>query len=96
MIVLFLLFLIQFAIAVACLAMNTDQQKRIAITGWNKSSESMKRIVRTFQKRFGVSSTNIAIPASNLLRCSDHILTFATWGWGGGEISWEPHTEEKN
>ncbi|CAH1774792.1 unnamed protein product [Owenia fusiformis] len=49
MIILFLLFLIQFAIACACLAVNTVQQENIATQGWMKSSVSMKtEVQKTF------------------------------------------------
>lgn len=49
MIILFLLFLIQFSIASSCLAVNSDQQKQFAEEGWNRVSDDLKkRVQETF------------------------------------------------
>lgn len=49
MIILFLLFLIQFSIASSCLAVNSDQQKQFAEEGWNRVSDELKsRVQETF------------------------------------------------
>lgn len=49
MIILFLLFLIQFSIASSCLAVNADQQKQFAEEGWNRVSDDLKeRVQETF------------------------------------------------
>ncbi|XP_066960448.1 tetraspanin-13 isoform X2 [Macrobrachium rosenbergii] len=42
MIVLFIIFIIQFSVACACLAINTNQQKTLADDGWNFSTDDMK------------------------------------------------------
>lgn len=47
MIILFLLFLLQFALACACLAVNQEQQRNIVIRGWNMSSDSLINQVQT-------------------------------------------------
>ncbi|CAD5122825.1 DgyrCDS11229 [Dimorphilus gyrociliatus] len=50
MLILFLLFLIQFAIACACLASNTSQQQTMFEMGWRKSSNDTRNDVqRNFQ-----------------------------------------------
>ncbi len=50
MIILFFLFLIQFSIACACLAVNSNQQEQLARQGWASSSvEFKKQIQETFQ-----------------------------------------------
>ncbi|XP_055381052.1 tetraspanin-13 [Condylostylus longicornis] len=46
MIILFMLFLIQFSIACSCLAVNSDQQKQLAEEGWNRVPDSIKKDVQ--------------------------------------------------
>lgn len=48
MIVLFLLFLIQFAVACACLAVNAEQQQAITRTGWQKAANQTKTQVQDY------------------------------------------------
>ncbi|XP_013181287.1 PREDICTED: tetraspanin-13 isoform X1 [Papilio xuthus] len=49
MVILFLLFLVQFSVACACLAVNSDQQEMLAQQGWNKVDMDVKEEV---QERF--------------------------------------------
>ncbi|CAH2076409.1 unnamed protein product, partial [Iphiclides podalirius] len=49
MLILFLLFLVQFSVACACLAVNSDQQEILAKQGWNKVNMDVKEQV---QERF--------------------------------------------
>ncbi|VVD04588.1 tetraspanin-13 isoform X1 [Leptidea sinapis] len=49
MVILFLLFLVQFSIACACLGVNSDQQEMLAQQGWNKVDLDVKEQV---QERF--------------------------------------------
>jgi len=42
MVILFLIFFIQFAIACACLALSDEQKQKIIKTGWDKVDDSMK------------------------------------------------------
>ncbi|KAL0831291.1 hypothetical protein ABMA28_002134 [Loxostege sticticalis] len=49
MVILFLLFLVQFSVACACLAVNSDQQEALAEQGWNKVGLDVKEQV---QERF--------------------------------------------
>ncbi|XP_004925520.1 tetraspanin-31-B isoform X1 [Bombyx mandarina] len=49
MVILFLLFLVQFSIACACLAVNSEQQEMLAQQGWNKVDMDVKQQV---QERF--------------------------------------------
>lgn len=46
MIILFILFLIQFSIAASCLAVSQDQQQEFAIDGWNMADDNTKGIVQ--------------------------------------------------
>lgn len=49
MIILFLLFLIQFSIAASCLAVNPEQQREFAEEGWNiASNDTRKKVQDTF------------------------------------------------
>ena len=46
MIVLFLLFLLQFSLACACLAVNSEQELSIAKTGWQVADNQLKTTVQ--------------------------------------------------
>ncbi|XP_076366580.1 tetraspanin 97E isoform X2 [Tachypleus tridentatus] len=48
MIILFILFIIQFSVACACLAFNEDQQHKIAVKGWRSSSNELKSEAQRF------------------------------------------------
>lgn len=60
MIILFLLFLIQFSIACSCLAVNADQQKQFAQEGWARVPDSIKEEVQETFICCGFNSTTIA------------------------------------
>jgi tetraspanin-13/31 len=57
MIILFLLFLVQFSIACACLAVNNEQQREWAANGWNQVSSSVKEEVQNRFSCCGFNST---------------------------------------
>lgn len=59
MLILFLLFLIQFSIACACLAVNTKQQEQLAEQGWKHANELIDKVQETF-KCCGFNGTEIA------------------------------------
>ncbi|XP_046739975.1 tetraspanin-13 isoform X2 [Diprion similis] len=49
MVILFLLFLIQFSIACACLAVNPEQQEQLAEEGWKRVNDDLKaKVQKTF------------------------------------------------
>ena len=48
MIILFLIFLVQFAVACALLAVNHEQQQAMATAGWKNSDREIKSRVCTF------------------------------------------------
>ncbi|KAJ0175563.1 hypothetical protein K1T71_008722 [Dendrolimus kikuchii] len=61
MVILFLLFLVQFSVACACLAVNSEQQELLAKQGWNKVNMDVKAEV---QERFlccGFQDSSIAV-----------------------------------
>jgi len=47
MVILFLIFFIQFAIACACLALSDDQKKKIVSSGWKKADGTLKELCQT-------------------------------------------------
>ncbi|XP_053612303.1 tetraspanin-13 isoform X2 [Plodia interpunctella] len=49
MVILFMLFLVQFSVACACLAVNSDQQEMLAQQGWNQVNMDVRKQV---QERF--------------------------------------------
>lgn len=50
MVILFMLFLIQFSVACACLAVNSKQQTQLAEQGWNKVPDDVKtKVQEAFQ-----------------------------------------------
>lgn len=57
MIILFLLFLIQFSIASSCLAVNSEQQQEFAEEGWNTVPASMHKQVQDTFLCCGFNST---------------------------------------
>lgn len=49
MLILFLLFLVQFSVACACLAFNSEQQQQLAEQGWNNvESDTKQKVQKTF------------------------------------------------
>jgi tetraspanin-13/31 len=57
MIILFCLFIVQFAIACSCLAVNKQQQRIFAEEGWNTVSEDVKAEVQTTFQCCGFNTT---------------------------------------
>uniref|UniRef100_A0A8C4EN31 Tetraspanin 13a n=1 Tax=Dicentrarchus labrax TaxID=13489 RepID=A0A8C4EN31_DICLA len=47
MMILFLVFVMQFSVSCACLALNKDQQNHLLEVGWNKSEETQKDVEKT-------------------------------------------------
>ncbi|XP_029661728.1 tetraspanin-13 isoform X1 [Formica exsecta] len=58
MLILFLLFLIQFSIACACLAVNTKQQEQLAEQGWTHVESDLKEKVQTTFNCCGFNGTS--------------------------------------
>lgn len=57
MIILFVLFLIQFSVASSCLAVSKDQQRDLAARGWNHGPVELKQQVQDTFKCCGFNST---------------------------------------
>ncbi|XP_068180568.1 tetraspanin-13-like [Antennarius striatus] len=47
MIILFVVFILQFSVSCACLAVNKDQQNHLLEIGWNKSNETQRDVEKT-------------------------------------------------
>ncbi|XP_011260411.1 tetraspanin-13 isoform X1 [Camponotus floridanus] len=71
MLILFLLFLIQFSIACACLAVNTKQQEQLAEQGWTHVEYDLKRKVQTTFNCCGFNGTSEdpAVPCDEKVCC---------------------------
>lgn len=67
MVVLFILFILQFSIACACLAVNEETQLSLAQKGWNSSSDATKTEVQNLFKCCGFDNSTIT---SNCPACS--------------------------
>ncbi|CAH0714401.1 unnamed protein product, partial [Brenthis ino] len=71
MVILFLLFLVQFSVACACLAVNSEQQEMLAQQGWNKVDMDVKQQVQErfqccgFQGRIMPNNATIDYPSCN-------------------------------
>ena len=52
MVVLFILFVIQFSIACACLAVDDDAQKKIVEIGWNTTTKIANQTIIDFETAF--------------------------------------------
>lgn len=59
MLILFLLFLIQFSIACACLPVNTKQQEQLAEQGWKHVGDDLKSKVQTTFNCCGINNATI-------------------------------------
>ena len=57
MVVLFILFVVQFSIACACLAFGKSQQMELATRGWRESNEYVKQRTQTFFGCCGFNET---------------------------------------
>ncbi|XP_076650737.1 tetraspanin 97E [Halictus rubicundus] len=69
MFILFLLFLIQFSIACACLAVNTKQQEQLAEQGWERVGNDLKAKVQTTFNCCSFNSTNLDLDEDDPLSC---------------------------
>jgi tetraspanin-13/31 len=75
MLILFILFLIQFAVACACLAINSDQQHTLAKQGWQRAQAKVKQKVQSFFNCCGFEDTSLTDddplghPACDSLQC---------------------------
>ncbi|XP_078039877.1 tetraspanin 97E isoform X2 [Augochlora pura] len=69
MFILFLLFLIQFSIACACLAVNTKQQEQLAEQGWKRVANDLKAKVQTTFNCCSFNSTSIELENDSRLSC---------------------------
>ncbi|XP_076221737.1 tetraspanin 97E isoform X2 [Nomia melanderi] len=70
MFILFLLFLIQFSIACACLAVNTKQQEQLAEQGWRRVGDDLKAKVQTTFTCCSFNNTNIISEDNHPLSCN--------------------------
>lgn len=68
MIILFIIFIIQFSVACACLAINEDQQELVAAKGWRISGNSTRMDAQTF---FGCCGYTVE-DANNTVEYLDH------------------------
>ncbi|XP_015928531.1 tetraspanin-13 isoform X2 [Parasteatoda tepidariorum] len=59
MLILFLLFIIQFSIACACLAVSAEQQHQIAMEGWRKAKLPIKIKAQTFFRCYGFENQSL-------------------------------------
>ncbi|XP_037532659.1 tetraspanin-13a [Nematolebias whitei] len=83
-IVLFLVFVLQFSISCACLALNKDQQNQLLEVGWNRSESTQKDVEKTLDC-CGYSSVNFnaSCPAQcfsspqSCVSCSSILQTYA-------------------
>lgn len=79
MIILFLLFLIQFSIACSCLTVNSEQQKQFAEEGWTRVPFSIKEKVQDTFLCCGFNSTLIDDhPSCNAVNVSVFYLNLIT------------------
>lgn len=73
MVILFLLFLVQFSVACACLAVNSEHQGMLAQQGWNKVNMDVKEQVQErfqccgFQSRIMPNNATMDYPSCSLI-----------------------------
>jgi len=80
MIILFLLFLVQFAVACACLAVNKAQQEKLATAGWKKADNKLRHQVQIYFNCCGfIDATlgkedvsGLGHPACDELKCCEN------------------------
>ena len=65
MVILFLLFLVQFAVACACLALSSDQQHRVLRLGWSRASNELKYQMQVEFSCCGFDNSSVNLPADN-------------------------------
>jgi len=80
MIVLFIIFIIQFSVACACLAFNEEQQKNLALQGWARADNTTKDDAQKYFKCCGYNSlysntTELGHPSCDAIpECCDGLL----------------------
>ena len=57
MVILFILFVVQFSIACACLAVGTEQQSELAKKGWDNASKQTQQSAQTYFNCCGYATT---------------------------------------
>jgi len=62
MVILFLLFLVQFALACACLALSPGQQRRILQLGWSRASNELKQQMQSHFMCCGFDNVTVSLP----------------------------------
>ncbi|XP_034554581.1 tetraspanin-13a [Notolabrus celidotus] len=85
MMILFLVFVVQFSVSCACLSLNKDQQNNLLEIGWNKSENTQKDVEKTLNccgySSYNPNSTCAArchdIPAHSCQTCSSIITQYA-------------------
>ena len=60
MIILFLLFLVQFALACACLALSSEQQHKVLKVGWSQASDQLKQEMQEHFSCCGFDNETVA------------------------------------
>uniref|UniRef100_A0A8C7YEX2 Tetraspanin 13a n=1 Tax=Oryzias sinensis TaxID=183150 RepID=A0A8C7YEX2_9TELE len=83
MVILFMVFVLQFSISCACLALNTEQQNQLLEVGWNKSENTQKDVEKTLNC-CGFSSVNLnqtcparCVSDSSCSSCASILQTYA-------------------
>ncbi|PBC27131.1 Tetraspanin-31 [Apis cerana cerana] len=76
MLILFLLFLIQFSIACACLAVNAKQQEQLAEQGWKHAPELRTKVEETFNCcGFNGTDSTFIMNTSDSLSCKNKLCS---------------------
>jgi len=65
MVMLFILFLVQFALACACLALSSDQQRQILRLSWSRTSDELKRHMQIYFSCCGFDNSTMNLPLDN-------------------------------
>jgi len=65
MIILFILFLVQFALACACLALSSHQQRRVLRLGWSRASSELKFQMQIHFSCCGFDNSTVNLPADD-------------------------------
>ncbi|XP_017891613.1 tetraspanin-13 isoform X2 [Ceratina calcarata] len=78
MLILFLLFLIQFSIACACLAVNTKQQEQLAEQGWTRVGHDLRDKVEETFNCCGFNETVISFKSDQAIACKAKCCLYPT------------------
>lgn len=82
MMVLSIVFVLQFSVSCACLALNKDQQNLLLEAGWNKSTGTQKDLERTlnccgFSQVDNSSCPAVCVNTSSCVACADILQNYA-------------------